>query len=99
MPPSSFSVTNILGKPPGEPRLEDEYGVDKQIGKGAFGVVRLVRRDLAPAPPLPLLQPALPRQTAVLRLSVVAHAAPPAPPHTHAHSCATGEALAVKSHL
>ncbi|GBF87688.1 calcium-dependent kinase [Raphidocelis subcapitata] len=46
MPPpaaSTFSVTNILGKPPGEPRLEDGYVVDKQIGKGAFGVVRLAR--------------------------------------------------------
>jgi hypothetical protein len=48
MPPSgAFSVANILGKLPGEPRLEDEYAVDKQIGKGAFGVVRLVRAPVA----------------------------------------------------
>ncbi|KAI8473389.1 MAG: kinase-like domain-containing protein [Monoraphidium minutum] len=40
---STFSVTNILGKQPGEPRLDDEYTVDKQIGKGAFGIVRLGR--------------------------------------------------------
>ena len=39
----AFSVANILGKPPGEPRVEDEYIIDRQIGKGAFGVVRLVR--------------------------------------------------------
>lgn len=45
MPPpsSTFSVTNILGKQPGDPRLEEEFSVDKQIGKGAFGVVRLAR--------------------------------------------------------
>lgn len=42
-PSTTFSVTNILGKQPGESKLEDEYLVDKQIGKGAFGVVRLVR--------------------------------------------------------
>jgi hypothetical protein len=46
-PPAPFSLTNILGKPPGEPRLEDEFAVDRQIGKGAFGVVRLVRRARA----------------------------------------------------
>ncbi|GFR51827.1 hypothetical protein Agub_g14290 [Astrephomene gubernaculifera] len=36
----SFSVANILGKGPNDPKLEDAYRVDKQIGKGAFGVVR-----------------------------------------------------------
>lgn len=38
---SSFSVSNILGKAPGEPKLEDVYKIDKQLGKGAFGVVKL----------------------------------------------------------
>lgn len=36
----TFSVANILGKGPHDPKLEDMYKVDKQIGKGAFGVVR-----------------------------------------------------------
>lgn len=35
-----FSVSNILGKGPSDAKLEDAYKVDKQIGKGAFGVVR-----------------------------------------------------------
>lgn len=39
-PRVSFSVANILGKGPNDPKLEDAYRVDKQIGKGAFGVVR-----------------------------------------------------------
>uniref|UniRef100_A0A7S0RNC7 Calcium-dependent protein kinase n=1 Tax=Chlamydomonas leiostraca TaxID=1034604 RepID=A0A7S0RNC7_9CHLO len=38
---SSFSVSNILGKAPGDPKLEDLYKIDKQLGKGAFGVVKL----------------------------------------------------------
>ncbi len=33
-------MLQILGKGPNDPRLEDVYRVDKQIGKGAFGVVR-----------------------------------------------------------
>jgi calcium-dependent protein kinase len=37
----NFSVHNILGKGPQDPRLEDVYKLDKQVGKGAFGVVRL----------------------------------------------------------
>lgn len=41
MPPATFSVANILGKLPNDPRLEDIFYLDKQIGKGAFGVVRL----------------------------------------------------------
>jgi calcium-dependent protein kinase len=36
----SFSVANILGKGPHDPKLDDVYRVEKQIGKGAFGVVR-----------------------------------------------------------
>lgn len=36
----SFSVANILGKGPNDPKLEDLYRLDKQIGKGAFGVVK-----------------------------------------------------------
>lgn len=35
-----LQVSNILGKGPSDARLEDAYKVDKQIGKGAFGVVR-----------------------------------------------------------
>jgi calcium-dependent protein kinase len=38
---NQFSVTNILGKCANDPKLEDIYLLDKQIGKGAFGVVRL----------------------------------------------------------
>jgi len=41
MPPASFSVSNILGKLPTDPRLDELFLMDKQIGKGAFGVVRL----------------------------------------------------------
>lgn len=40
MPPA-FTVANILGKQPTDPKLEEWYNLDKQIGKGAFGVVRL----------------------------------------------------------
>eukprot|EP00955_Chlamydomonas_euryale_P089724 364489-Chlamydomonas_euryale.AAC.3 len=40
-----FSVSNILGKAPADPKLEDVYTVGKQIGKGAFGVVRLAVRQ------------------------------------------------------
>lgn len=40
----SFSVSNILGKGPGEPKLEEVYSVSKQLGKGAFGIVRLAGR-------------------------------------------------------
>lgn len=39
--PTPVDVRNILGKGPADPRLEDLYVLDKQIGKGAFGVVRL----------------------------------------------------------
>lgn len=44
MPAQTFSVHNILGKSPNDPRLEDVYDIDKAgkpLGKGAFGVVRL----------------------------------------------------------
>lgn len=41
--PAPFSVANILGKGPNDPRLEELFILDKQIGKGAFGVVRLAR--------------------------------------------------------
>ncbi|PNH07749.1 Calcium-dependent protein kinase 17 [Tetrabaena socialis] len=37
---TAFSVANILGKGPDAQTLGDTYRVDKQIGKGAFGVVR-----------------------------------------------------------
>jgi hypothetical protein len=40
----NFSVSNVLGKPPGEPKLEEIYSIGKQLGKGAFGVVRLATR-------------------------------------------------------
>lgn len=37
----TFSVANILGKGPHDPKLEEAYKVEvKQLGKGAFGVVR-----------------------------------------------------------
>ena len=41
MPPAAYSVVNVLGKLPTDPRLDELFLVDKQIGKGAFGVVRL----------------------------------------------------------
>jgi serine/threonine protein kinase len=44
MPPSTFSVSNVLGKLATDPKLEEIYTLDKQIGKGAFGVVRLGRQ-------------------------------------------------------
>lgn len=39
--PAPVDVRNILGKSPTDPKLEELYTLDKQIGKGAFGVVRL----------------------------------------------------------
>lgn len=42
-PPGAFAVSNVLGKGPADPRLEELFVLDKQIGKGAFGVVRLGR--------------------------------------------------------
>lgn len=37
----TFSVSNILGKGPNDPKLNEVYKVEsKQLGKGAFGVVR-----------------------------------------------------------
>jgi calcium-dependent protein kinase len=45
-----FSVTNILGKGPTDPRLEELFLLDKQIGKGAFGVVRLARNKATAEP-------------------------------------------------
>jgi serine/threonine protein kinase len=39
--PQPVDVRNILGKSLSDPRLEELYTLDKQIGKGAFGVVRL----------------------------------------------------------
>eukprot|EP00798_Chlamydomonas_sp_ICE-L_P014576 gene14576-20621_t len=44
MPPERFSVTNILGKAPQDPKLEDLYTIGKQLGRGAFGVVKLATR-------------------------------------------------------
>ncbi|KAG1670697.1 hypothetical protein FOA52_010973 [Chlamydomonas sp. UWO 241] len=40
----NFSVSSILGKTPNDPKLEDMYTVGKQIGKGAFGIVRISTR-------------------------------------------------------
>jgi serine/threonine protein kinase len=45
----NFSVSNILGKGPTDPRLEEVYTVGKQIGKGAFGVVRLASKKVGGA--------------------------------------------------
>jgi calcium-dependent protein kinase len=45
-----FSVSNILGKGPTDPRLEELFVLDKQIGKGAFGVVRLARNKATAEP-------------------------------------------------
>lgn len=39
--PAPVDVRNILGKGPNDPKLDELYVLDKQIGKGAFGVVRL----------------------------------------------------------
>lgn len=39
--PQPVDVRNILGKSLSDPKLEELYILDKQIGKGAFGVVRL----------------------------------------------------------
>lgn len=49
-PPLPFSVANILGKGPEDPRLEELFLLDKQIGKGAFGVVRLARSKATAEP-------------------------------------------------
>lgn len=49
-PPQPFSVNNILGKGPDDPRLEELFLLDKQIGKGAFGVVRLARSKATAEP-------------------------------------------------
>jgi hypothetical protein len=38
-----MDVRNVLGKGPADAKLEELYELDKQIGKGAFGVVRLGR--------------------------------------------------------
>ncbi|KIY96050.1 calcium-dependent protein kinase [Monoraphidium neglectum] len=40
---ATFSAADILGKGPDAPRLEAEYLLDKELGKGAFGVVHLAR--------------------------------------------------------
>nr|QBB20011.1 putative calcium dependent protein kinase [Ettlia sp. YC001] len=50
MPTASFSVQNILGKSPTDPRLEELFALDKQIGKGAFGVVRLAKKKATGEP-------------------------------------------------
>jgi hypothetical protein len=34
------TITSVLGKPPGAPSLQDQYRIDKQLGKGSFGPVR-----------------------------------------------------------
>jgi hypothetical protein len=47
---ATFSAADILGKGPDAPRLEAEYLLDKELGKGAFGVVHLVRARLVPLP-------------------------------------------------
>jgi calcium-dependent protein kinase len=39
--PQPVDVRNVLGKSLSDPKLEELYILDKQIGKGAFGVVRL----------------------------------------------------------
>ena len=43
-PPPKVSVSNILGKAPDEPKLGDIYTIGRQLGKGAFGVVRLATK-------------------------------------------------------
>ncbi len=43
---SKCSVSNVLDKPPGEPKLEELYTIGKQLGKGAFGVVRLATKKV-----------------------------------------------------
>ena len=40
----TFCVSNILGKAPGDPKLEDVYTLGRQLGKGAFGIVRLATK-------------------------------------------------------
>eukprot|EP00798_Chlamydomonas_sp_ICE-L_P003870 gene3870-13934_t len=42
--PQRFSVSNILGKAPADPKLTELYTIGKQLGKGAFGVVCLATR-------------------------------------------------------
>eukprot|EP00879_Flechtneria_rotunda_P004238 GHRR01004486.1.p1 GENE.GHRR01004486.1~~GHRR01004486.1.p1 ORF type:complete len:457 (+),score=158.20 GHRR01004486.1:244-1614(+) len=48
--PAPFSVQHILGKGPQDPRLEELFILDKQIGKGAFGVVRLAKKKATSEP-------------------------------------------------
>lgn len=39
----AFAARNVLGKPEGAPKLEDQFEIDRVLGKGAFGVVHLAR--------------------------------------------------------
>lgn len=39
-------IKNILGKRPDDPKLDDAYDLEKQLGKGSFGVVYLVRASM-----------------------------------------------------
>ena len=41
--PPKFSIASVLGKRPDDPKLEDVFTMDKQLGKGSFGVVHLGR--------------------------------------------------------
>ncbi|GBF87955.1 calcium-dependent kinase [Raphidocelis subcapitata] len=43
-----FSVANVLGKPPGAAKLDEEYDMGRQLGKGAFGVVHLAKQKQKP---------------------------------------------------
>jgi hypothetical protein len=111
LPPGAFSVANILGKSLGDARLEDEYTVDRQIGKGAFGVVRLVRgRCRGADAAVPLTGARAARHAAVCRSPPALPPRPPPPPPPRArprprpraaaaqgHARATGEPVAVKS--
>lgn len=42
MAAEAFTAADVLGKGPGMARLQDHYAMDKELGKGAFGVVHLV---------------------------------------------------------
>jgi hypothetical protein len=61
---SSFSVSNILGKGPNEPKLEDIYKLDKQLGRlqrlvyrGDFAWRATQDASLQPVPARPTLLP------------------------------------------
>jgi hypothetical protein len=95
---AAFTAADILGKGPGVPKVTDEYKLDKELGKGAFGTVYLVRGGavLAAARPAPPTSARLARPArAPRRARRAARARPrvrdaPAAPRARMHAAAGG---------